>query len=285
MMRTLALAALLSISMGACARQPAPTPAQGPTPSTGASQAQGAGATAPGPRGTGQIAQQAEGGQESGTTEAQDEPGAASLEHLAQLPAQQQLPDGRWQPGVNYDPVVPAQPTSVPAGKVEVMEVFWYACPHCFALEPYLASWRKNKPEYVQFVRVPVMWGPVHRAHARLYYTLQALGHNDLDGRVFDTIHKDHNLLVGNSDEQTLALQTEFAKANGIDPEAFRKAYDSFSVNTNLQRAEEVTLRYHVSGVPLMVINGKYTSDVDKAGTQEKLIAIVDDLAASEHRH
>jgi protein dithiol oxidoreductase (disulfide-forming) len=180
---------------------------------------------------------------------------------------------------------VPAQPTGAPAGKVEVMEIFWYACPHCFALEPYLTSWRKSKPEYVQFVRVPVMWGPVHRAHARLYYTLQALGRGDLDDKVFDTIHNGHNLLVGNSDEETLSLQTEFAKAQGIDPQAFRKAYDSFGVNTNLQRAEEITLRYHVEGVPLIVINGKYTTDVGKAGSHERLIALIDDLAASEHRH
>jgi len=102
---------------------------------------------------------------------------------------------------------------------------------------------------------------------------------------VFDTIHNDQKLLVGNSDEETLTLQIEFAKANGIDPQAFRKAYDSFGVNANLQRAEEITLRYHVEGVPFIAINGKYTSDVNKAGSHEKLMALIDDLAASEHRH
>jgi thiol:disulfide interchange protein DsbA len=287
MLRTVALVALLSISVSACGRQPAPSaaPTASSTPSaTAPSPAPGAAVAAPDSRGAAQVAQ-AENAQEATATEAQDEPGTASLEHLAQLSAQQQLPDGRWQPGVSYDPVVPAQPTSVPAGKVEVMEVFWYACPHCFALESHLTSWRKTKPEYVQFVRVPVMWGPVHRAHARLYYTLQALGRGDLDAKVFDTIHNGHNLLVGNSDAETLALQTEFAKAQGLDPEAFRKAYDSFGVNTNLQRAEQVTLRYHVEGVPLIIINGKYSTDMGKAGTEDKLFAIVDDLAASEHRH
>ena len=287
MLRTVALVALLSISVSACGRQPAPSaaPTAPSTPSAASpAPAPGPAAVAPDSRGAAQVAEAAN-APEATATEAQDEPGTASLEHLAQLSAQQQLPDGRWQPGVNYDAIVPAQPTSVPAGKVEVLEVFWYACPHCFALEPYLATWRKNKPDYVQFVRVPVMWGPVHRAHARLYYTLQALARGDLDAKVFDTIHNDQKLLVGNSDEETLTLQIEFAKANGIDPQAFRKAYDSFGVNANLQRAEEITLRYHVEGVPFIAINGKYTSDVNKAGSHEKLMALIDDLAASEHRH
>jgi thiol:disulfide interchange protein DsbA len=211
--------------------------------------------------------------------------GTTSLEKIADLPAQHQLPDGKWQPGVNYDPVVPSQPTAVPAGKVEVLEVFWYACPHCYALESYLAAWRKTKPDYVAFVRVPVMWGPIHRAHAQLYYTLKQLGRNDLDDRVFETLHQQQNPLVGNTPEETLERQLQFAKQNGIDPEAFRKAYNSFAVNTDLQRAEEITQRYHVEGVPLVVINGKYLTDVGKAGSHENLIAEINDLAASEHRH
>ena len=68
------------------------------------------------------------------------------------------LPAGKWQAGLNYDPLVPAQPTSVAPGKVEVLEIFWLACPHCYALEPYLRSWLKTKPAYVEFVRVPVYW-------------------------------------------------------------------------------------------------------------------------------
>ncbi len=176
--------------------------------------------------------------------------GTTSLEKIADLPAQHQLPDGKWKAGVNYDPVVPSQPTAVPAGKVEVLEVFWYACPHCYALEPYLQAWRKTKPDYVEFVRVPVMWGPVHRAHAQLYYTLKQLGRNDLDDKVFETLHQQENPLMGNSPEETFERQLQFAKQNGIDPEMFRKAYSSFAVNADLVRADEITQRYHVEGVP-----------------------------------
>jgi thiol:disulfide interchange protein DsbA len=211
--------------------------------------------------------------------------GTTSLEKIADLPAQHQLPDGKWKPGVNYDPVVPSQPTSVPAGKVEVLEVFWFACPHCYALEPFLKAWRKTKPDYVDFVRVPVMWGPVHRAHAQMYYTLKQLGREDLDDKVFETLHNEQNPLVGNTADETLQKQLQFATANGIDAEAFRKAYNSFAVSADLQRAEEITQRYHVEGVPLIVVNGKYITDVGKAGSHEQLIAEINDLAASEHKH
>lgn len=213
--------------------------------------------------------------------------GDVSLEHLAALPADAQLPTGKWKPGVNYDPIVPAQPTSVSPGKVEVVEVFWLGCPHCYALEPFVQAWLKNKPSYIEFVRIPVMWGPVHRAHARLFYTLAALNRSDLFEKAFDTIQQKHELLVSTTgnDDETLKLQQAFAKDNGISPEDYAKAYNSFSVNSNLQRAEQLTQRYQVQGVPLVVIDGKYSTDVAKAGGPQQLISEIDDLAAAEHAH
>ena len=213
--------------------------------------------------------------------------GDVSLEHLAALPADAQLPGGKWKPGVNYDPIVPAQPTNVGPGKVEVVEVFWLGCPHCYALEPFIQAWLKSKPGYIEFVRVPVMWGPVHRGHARLFYTLQALNRSDLFEKAFDTIQQKHELLVSmnGSDEETLKLQQQFAKDNGISPEDYAKAFNSFSVNSNLQRAEQLTQRYQVQGVPLVVIDGKYSTDVGKAGSPQALISEIDDLAAAAHAH
>jgi len=213
--------------------------------------------------------------------------GDVSLEHLAALPADAQLPTGKWKPGVNYDPIVPAQPTSVSPGKVEVVEVFWLGCPHCYALEPFVQAWLKNKPSYIEFVRIPVMWGPIHRAHARLFYTLAALNRSDLFEKAFDTIQQKHELLVSTTgnDDETLKLQQAFAKDNGISPEDYAKAYNSFSVNSNLQRAEQLTQRYQVQGVPLVIIDGKYSTDVAKAGGPQQLISEIDDLAAVEHAH
>jgi len=232
--------------------------------------------------------QQATAAQEKGD-EPEDDPRAArgdsGLERLAQLPADQQLPGGKWKPGVNYDPLVPAQPTTVGPGKVEVVEVFWLGCPHCAALEPYIQSWLKNKPAYIDFVRVPVMWGPAHRAHAHLFYTIVALNRQDLVQKAFDAIQNQHQNLFGPSEDDTLKAQLAWAKENGVSADDYTKAYNSFSVNSNLQRAEQLTQRYHVEGVPLMVINGKYTTDVAKANGQSNLIALIDDLAATEHKH
>jgi thiol:disulfide interchange protein DsbA len=298
---SLALLALLCVSFSACGREAAAPPTtQGATAATSAPQAAQPGeaadiaggptANAPTalanspPVSSGAIAAAAASGPEA-ADDSDDVPvGTTSLEKIADLPAQHQLPDGKWKPGVNYAPVVPSQPTSVPAGKVEVLEVFWYACPHCYDLESYIAAWRKTKPDYIEFVRVPVMWGPLHRAHAQLYYTLKQLGRNDLDAKAFETLHQQQNPLAGNSPDETFARQLQFASDNGIEGEAFRKAYNSFAVNSDLQRAEEITLRYQVEGVPMVVINGKYITDVGKAGSQESLIAEINDLAAGEHK-
>jgi thiol:disulfide interchange protein DsbA len=211
--------------------------------------------------------------------------GDVTLERLAALPADAQLPAGKWKPGTNYDVLTPAQPTNAPPGKVEVVEVFWLGCPHCYALEPYIQAWLKNKPAFIDFVRVPVMWGPGHRAHARLFYTLMALNRPDLVEKAFDTIQQKHDLLItpNGNDDESLKLQQVFAKENGINPDDYAKAFNSFSVNSNLQRAEQLTQRYQVQGVPLVIVNGKYSFDVAKAGGPQQIISEIDDLAASEH--
>jgi protein dithiol oxidoreductase (disulfide-forming) len=295
---SVALLALICLSFGACGREAAaPATTQGATAATSAPDsaqpgpaaevAGGAAATATALADApiSPAAAAAALGSGPAADDGDDAPvGTTSLEKIADLPSQHQLPDGRWKPGVNYDPIVPSQPTSVPAGKVEVLEVFWYACPHCYALEPFIAAWRKTKPDYIEFVRVPVMWGPLHRAHAQLYYTLKQLGRSDLDDKAFETLHQQQNPLAGNTPEETFARQLQFAKDNGIDADAFRKAYNSFAVNSDLQRAEEITQRYHVEGVPLIVINGKYMTDVGKAASHENLIAEINDLAAGEHK-
>ncbi|HEU4623352.1 MAG TPA: thiol:disulfide interchange protein DsbA/DsbL [Steroidobacteraceae bacterium] len=283
MIRLSVAIALLALSVSACARNAPPSAPAAPASPPPA-------ATAPAPQAapdskSAQISesQEATASQESGDA-TPDDKRDTSLERLAAMPADQQLPAGQWKPGVNYVPLVPAQPTNVAPGKVEVVEVFWYACPHCYALEPFIQNYLKNKPEYVEFVRVPVMWGPVHRAHARLFYILESLGRHDLHSKVFDTIHKESNMLVGNDDASTQKIQRDFAVAHGIKAEDFDKAWSSFSVNSNLQRAQQLTERYHVDGVPLIVVNGKYVTDVGKAGGPGQLLSLINDLAAAEKR-
>lgn len=210
--------------------------------------------------------------------------GDRALERLTQLPAQDQLPGGKWQVGKHYTALVPAQPTGVAPGRVEVVEVFWYGCGHCYQLEPFLESWQKNKPAYVDFVRVPVTWSPQHKGHARLYYTLQALKRDDLHAKVFDALHRGGRMLVGSDDASTLKEQVAWAKSQGIDEAAFTKEWNGFTVTTAVQRAEQLVRRYRVEGVPFVVVNGKYTTDVGSAGGQSQLVALINDLAAAEKR-
>jgi len=289
MIRSIALTAFLTLIVCSCGRASQHSTTQAAKPQTPSVIQQETPPPAPADAATQQSEnQQATAAQEKGD-EPEDDPraarGDAGLERLAQLPADQQLPAGKWKAGQNYEPLVPAQPTNVGPGKVAVVEVFWLGCPHCAALEPYIQSWLKNKPAYIEFVRVPVMWGPAHRAHAHLFYTLVALNRQDLVQKAFDAIQNQHQMLFGQSEEETLKAQQGFGQANGISAEDFAKAYNSFTVNSNLQRAEQLTQRYHVEGVPLFVINGKFTSDVAKAGSQANLISLVDDLAAAEHKH
>jgi protein dithiol oxidoreductase (disulfide-forming) len=282
MNRLLAATALLALC--GCARQePTPAPVTPPPPVTDA-------APAPAPAAAPATAQneteQATHSQESGDTgDAEHTPSDASLEQMAGAPPATPLPPGKWQPGENYKLLVPAQPTSVAPGKVEVLEVFWLACPHCYALEPFLQGWLKKKPAYVEFVRVPVIWQSMHRSHAHLYYTLEVLGRQDLIAKVFDDIVQQHANLASPDEDESFKLQQKWATDHGVSADDFAKAYNSFSVNTDMRRAEELTNRYHVQGVPFIVINGKYTTDVAQAGGEAKLIDLISDLSAAEHGH
>ncbi|MGA2707785.1 MAG: thiol:disulfide interchange protein DsbA/DsbL [Steroidobacteraceae bacterium] len=193
-----------------------------------------------------------------------------------------------WQEGVNYTRLVPAQPTAVAAGQVEVLEFFWYACPHCYALDPLVEAWKKTKPAYVSFSRVPVMWNEGHRSLARLFYTLDSIGKlNDLHAAIFKEIHVKNDPLVdlSNDDAQSERIQTAFVQTQGVSAEAFKNAYHSFSVENSLQRADQLVQRYRISGVPAFVINGKYVADVGTAQGEDRLMALVSDLAAMEHKH
>jgi len=196
---------------------------------------------------------------------------------------------GPWQDGVNYTRTVPAQPTNVPAGQVEVLEFFWYACPHCYALEPTVQTWLKSKPAYITFTRVPVEWNEGHRSLARLFYTLEAMGKlNDLHSEIFKEIQVNGDPLIGPDPDNAAAaerIQLSFIKKQGLSDADFEKYYHDLNVETALQRADQLVQRYRVGAVPTFVVNGKYTTDVAMAGSPEKLMSLLSDLAAQEHKH
>ena len=195
----------------------------------------------------------------------------------------------QWQDGVNYTRTVPAQPTNVPAGQVEVLEFFWYACPHCYALEPTVQAWLKSKPAYITFTRVPVEWNEGHRSLAHLFYALEAMGKlNDVHGEIFKEIQVNGDPLIGPDPNNVAAaerIQVSFIKKLGLSDADFEKAYQDMNVQTAMQRADQLVERYRVTAVPTFVVNGKYTTDVTMAGGPEKLMSLLSDLAAQEHRH
>jgi thiol:disulfide interchange protein DsbA len=133
------------------------------------------------------------------------------------------------------------------------------------------------------------MWSEGHRSTARLYYTIESMGKLDqLHGEIFKEIHVNNDQLITSDPNDTAGaekLQTTFVKKFGISEDAFKKAYHSFAVETALQRADQLEQRYRIEGVPTFVVNGKYVADVRSAGSPEKLLALVDDLAAQEHKH
>ncbi|HXC60017.1 MAG TPA: thiol:disulfide interchange protein DsbA/DsbL [Steroidobacteraceae bacterium] len=270
-------AVLLALAVG-CSQKPAATAAPGAEAAASTSPAEGKPSGAA-PTAT-ELKQAAKATQESAATD--ETPGDASLEKMAAMPEKAQLPGGKWKVGVNYKPVVPAQPTSVEPGQVEVLEVMWLGCPHCAHLEPYIDAWRKKKPAYVKFVQEHVMWGPAHRAHAKLYYTLEALNHDDLIQKAFDEIHQRGNVLVDADEAKTLQMQLAFAKANGISESDFKREFNGFGVSNHLQRAEEIMRRYQIDSVPRIIINGKYETDMEMAGGPDQLLALINDLAAAE---
>ena len=277
MTRLATLAALLVL--GACAKQEPPAPP--PPPPVPVAEVP----PAP-PPSTQSETEQAAHSQESADGAAAEAPASdASLEKMADASAGPALPPGKWETPKNYTVLVPAQPTSTAPGKIEVTEVFWLACPHCYALEPFMKAWLKSKPSWVEFVRVPVIWQPVHKNHAHLYYTLDALGRQDLEAKAFQTMAEGHDFMIGDGDEETFAKMQKFAVANGVSADDFAKAWNSFTVSTNMQRAAEITERYRVQGVPFVIVNGKYTTDVAQAGGEAKLIDLITDLTNAEHHH
>jgi thiol:disulfide interchange protein DsbA len=284
--------ALLStlVLLAACGKkEPAPTPA----PSTPATTAEQPAAPAAGQTDAAAPAEQAATDQAAiaapaetvsemdDNTPAPTDQQAATTQPALKLggPASSGPASRRFKEGTNYQKIVPAQPTSVAAGKVEVAEVFWYGCGHCFALDPAIESWKaKSKPAYVEFVRVPAMWNDSTRMHARVFYTAELLGKLDeLHTLIFRELHVTGNQL------NTLDKISAFFQQHGVSKDDFTKAFSSFAVESKLQRADLMNRRYRINSVPTVIINGKYSTDVSSAGGESQLFGVIEDLAAHEH--
>jgi len=179
--------------------------------------------------------------------------------------------------GVNYKLLKPPVPTNVAPGKVEVVEVFWYACGHCYLLEPKIEAWeRKGKPANVQVVRMPAVWNELLKTHARLFYTIEVLGKPELNAEAFREINVRGNRL------DTPEKIEAFFTSRGVSKGDFQKTYSGFAVESKLARAVDLNKRYRIASTPTVIVNGRYVTDVGMAGGEEQLFELINTLAARE---
>lgn len=182
-----------------------------------------------------------------------------------------------YKAGVDYELVQPPV-AAANDGKVKVVELFWYGCPHCFQFDPHLQAWLKTKPDNVEFERIPAIFNnPAWELHARAYYTADVMGVLDkVHDAMFDAIHVKRKRLRSKE-----AIREVFEE-QGIDGDEFDATFDSFAVNGLVRNAAQLTKQYAISGVPMMAVQGKYRVGGKMAGSFENMLRIVDYLVKKE---
>ena len=173
--------------------------------------------------------------------------------------------------------VLPAQVPVRDASKIEVVELFWYGCPHCYHLEPLVSVWHKALPEDVDFWRSPAAFKGTWKTHAQAFYTAEVMGiGEEIHQPLFDALARDRKPL---NSESALA---KFFSQFGVTEEKFKKAYNSFSVKSKVEQAAARGVSYRVTGVPVLIVNGKYRVEPGLAGSFERMLKIADFLIAKE---
>jgi len=176
-----------------------------------------------------------------------------------------------------YELITPAISTRV-SDKVEVIEYFWFGCPHCFAFEPAINNWKKDKPDYVEFVREAPPLNPSWEPHSRAFYAAELMGVTEqFFEPMFKAIHVEQRRL--RSPKQI----TKFVGELGIDEKKFAKTMDSFAANTKIGQAMQLASSSRLTGVPSIVINGKYLTSGSLAGSHEDIIRVINELSEKEH--
>lgn len=176
-----------------------------------------------------------------------------------------------------YDTISPALNTSS-AEKVEVMEFFWLGCPHCYSLEPEMLKWHETMPEHVNFIREAPPLNPGWEQHSRGFYAAQIMGiENEFVEAMFDAIHKSKKNMRKPSDI------AELASTLGVDKKKFQSTMKSFAVQTKMSRAVQLAQSAGLTGVPAVVINGKYLTSASKAGGNKGIIDVIEKTVELEH--
>lgn len=180
--------------------------------------------------------------------------------------------------GKQYTVLESPVPVSQP-GKIEVVELFWYGCPHCYAFEPYINPWIEKLPADVNFHRIPAMFGGIWDVHGQMFLTLETMGvEHSVHTAVFDAIHKEHKMF------KTPEEMADFVATKGVDKSKFLETYNSFAVKGMVTKYKQLAQAYGVSGVPTMIVNGKYRFDLGSAGGPEEILKVADTLIEKERQ-
>ncbi|WP_277189342.1 thiol:disulfide interchange protein DsbA/DsbL [Caballeronia sp. BR00000012568055] len=175
--------------------------------------------------------------------------------------------------GKDYTVLQAPQPVGAPAGKVEVIEFFWYGCPHCNEFEPVLEAWEKKQGPDVVFKRVPVAFRDDFVPHSKMYHALVALGVAEkVTPAVFNEIHVKKNYLL------TPQAQADFLATQGIDKKKYLDAYNSFSIQSDIQRDNKMLQDYKIDGVPTVVVQGKYVTGPAQTNSLQGTTQVMDFL-------
>ena len=178
--------------------------------------------------------------------------------------------------GKHYE-VLPSPVVTRDKSKVEVVELFWFGCIHCFHFEPVIQAWKKQQADDVDFHSMPAMWNKDMQLHAKAFYAAKALGKFDqLSEAMFTAMNVNKNRLKSEK-----AIQSLFAK-NGVDEASFKQVFNSFGVNSQVNLADSRARAYRLQGTPELVVNGKYRVATSLAGSQAKMLEVVDFLVAKE---
>ncbi len=184
---------------------------------------------------------------------------------------------GGYVDGKDYKTVTP-QATET-GDKIEVLEFFWYGCPHCYSFEPYVQAWKKTKPANVEFVRIPAVFRPDWEIQARAYYALSNMGViESVHEKIFRAIHKDKKRLNKMDDIAS------FVEKNGVDRKKFMQEVNSFAVDGMLRKGKKKQAAYKIQGVPTVIVNGKYMTSGSMSGSYENMIKIINYLLAKESK-
>lgn len=186
--------------------------------------------------------------------------------------------------GKDYHKLSVAQPVQT-GDKIEVAELFWYGCQHCYALEPFIVDFKQNKiPANAELIAIPAVLTKAWEFHAQVYYTFDALGLTDkLHGSFFEALHGSNSQSI--SDIERLA---DWVNEQGQDGEAVKQTFNSFSVLNKLKQSADMARKYELRGVPTLIVDGKYRTSVKDAGSAERLFDVIRfliDKSAAEREH